>query len=344
MRRLALLLCLGCGPTVIVDGSGSSGQASADDADAVTSAGPVGPSDTAGGPTTVPPPTVDPETGVPPFETEGATACYGGGGPNPLSAPCIFNSECASGVCRTFSDAPPDPAAICGPAPDDCSTAITGTVRAWPTNTAGPQGPVRVVKLLEALTNPEGAVPLADLDPDAEGRVDGVTSGPVSAPIAIVAIVGGAGDKANFPVVTGLASEIAEEAGRYNVGTDIHEFWAVDQATFGGLLDALAGDPTFPPEFGETGGAIGIVRDAGGTPVAGAVVQPDVVASQVAIRYLTSDGELGYDATDDNGAFVLAGQSPTGEDFTAYVDGSPIASGTVGSANGVLFALALNGG
>jgi hypothetical protein len=73
-------------------------------------------------------------------------------------------------------------------------------------------------------------------------------------------------------------------------------------------------------------------------------VQPDLPGSQAEVRYLTSNGEPSFDGTDESGAFVIIGQSPTGEDFSAYVGGAPVATGRVGTANGVLFALTLTGG
>jgi hypothetical protein len=211
----------------------------------------------------------------------------------------------------------------------------------------GPAGlpgvPVRVVAALEAITDPFAATPLFAAETDAAGRVDGLTDGPVTTPIAIVAVTGG--DAGFYPMATGIAADIG--MGMFEVGIATHDLWALHADTLTAFNAALEADPTIPSELlplGEAGGVVGVVRDAGGSPIAGAVVQPVSGASGAVVRYVTDGGSVDAVATQGSGAFVVLGPTPTGEDFQATLDGAPIAGGTAASANGLVFALALTAG
>jgi hypothetical protein len=351
MDRLAwaVVVCLaGCGPNLGGDPSSGS-EATGDESegsttsDPDTSAGPTSSSSTADPTVVSTVTTVDPDSssGLP--ETDGATDCPGGGGPGSLGVPCVANGDCMSGVCRAFSDAPPDPDRHCAPAPFDCSTAITGTVWRLPPGPAGVGDvPVRVVAALEAITDPLGAEGLFEAVSDASGRVDGTTNGPATAAIALVAITGG--DETWFPTAVGVAQPLDD--GTYEVGTNVHDLWAMQATTLNAFNVALAADPTIPDELlplGEAGGAVGVVRDGGGTPIAGAVVTPATDGSQAIVRYITDEGSVDSTSTHGSGAFVVLGATATGEEFTATLEGAPLASGTAASAPGLVFALVLTG-
>jgi hypothetical protein len=350
MNRLGWVLVwlAGCGPNIAAESQSESDTGSEGggptSGEADTSAGPTSTSSSSTADPTVMSTvtTVDPDSssGTLP-ETDGATDCPGGGGPSTLGVPCVANSDCMSGVCRAFSDAPPDPDRHCAPAPLDCSTAIAGTVWRLPPGPPGlPDVPVRVVGALEAITNPAGAeVLLADTS-DASGRIDGITNGPVTASIAIVAITGG--EAPWFPTAVGVADQLGDTT--YEVGTNVHDLWAVQLSTLDAFNVALAADPTIPVELlplGEAGGVIGIVRDSGGTPIEGAVVAATLGGSQAIVRYITDEGSVDTTATHGSGAFIVLGAALTGEDFAATLEGVPLASGTAASAPGLVFALVM---
>jgi hypothetical protein len=346
---LAVAAVMGCGPAVPTDTSASSGSSGNEDDDAetreVTTANPT----TASTSTTTADPTVpstvstaDPDASATAFpETDGQTDCLGGGGPLALGEPCVAASECASGVCRSFGDAPPDPEAECVSAPDDCSTVVTGTVLRLPPSPTGLPGvPVRILGALQAITDPLGGQAFLETMSDDAGRVEGATAGPAMAAIALIAVVGG--DATYFPTGIGIANDSG--TGMYPVGTDVHDLWALPVSTLAAFNTALEADPTVPADMlplGDAGGTVGIVRDAAGSAIAGAVVQPDSGSSAAIVRYVTDGGDVDSVATQSSGVFIVLGASPTGEGFTASIDGAPIASGTAGDANGLVFALPL---
>jgi hypothetical protein len=181
------------------------------------------------------------------------------------------------------------------------------------------------------------ATPIAAATPGNDGRIDVVTDGPINAAIAIIAVAGG-GDY--FLAATGVASEV--EMGRYEVGTGIHEFWAVRTSTLDDWSEALRMDMDAMEALGDglgvSGGVIGFVRDGMGMPVEGATVTSDSDSSGAVIRYPQEDGTMGTEMTGPNGTFVILGPTPTGEDFTATAGGMS-GGGTAGTANDVVFTL-----
>jgi hypothetical protein len=276
------------------------------------------------------------------------TECLGVGGPGEVGASCMSNDDCMSGVCLAFQDVPVDPDAVCGEEPADCATHVTATLFDFSavveTGVPAPLGgaEVRVLKALEAITNPAGATPIASATPGGDGRVDIVTDGAINAAIAIIAVAGG-GDY--FLTATGVGSEV--ENGRYTVGTGIHEFWTVSTATLEEWTTALMDDTDAAEALGDglgtSGGVIGFVRDGEGAPVMGATVASDSDTSGAIIRYPQEDGTMGTEGTGPNGTFVILGPTPTGEDFTAMAGGMT-GGGTAGSANNVVFTLILTVG
>ena len=347
--RWVLVGLVGCGPNIAMESGSESAADTGSEGGGPTSGEPdtsTAPSSTSSSSTADPTlmstvTTVDPESSSGSPETDGATDCPGGGGPSTLGLPCAVNSDCMSGVCRAFSDAPPDPKRHCAPAPADCSTAIAATVWRLPPSPAGlPDVPVRVVGALDALGDPFGAAPLFEDSSDASGRIDGVTNGPVTASVAIVAITGG--EAPWFPTAVGVANQLGD--GTYEVGTPVHDLWAVQVSTLDAFNVALAADPSIPDELlplGEAGGAIGVVRDSGGTPIAGAVVATTDGGSQAIVRYVTDEGSVDTTSTHGSGAFIVLGLAPTGEDFAATLDGAPLAAGRAASVGGLVFALVM---
>ena len=248
---------------------------------------------------------------------------------------CTANTDCESGVCLLFQDVPPDEDAVCGDVMDDCATRITGTVFDFGTLGALGGEEVRVVKALDALTNPAGAEPVASGTADGDGAVDFTSDGAISSPIAIIATVGGSGDY--FLTATGVASD----EGGYAPGTGIHEFWAVPNASLDAWNTALAGqaDEEVLP-VGMAGGIVGFVRDADGNPLAGATVEPSTDGSGAQIFYPQDDDSVTTDMTGPSGLFIAVGGASTGEDYLA-TSGDLSGSGTAGTAPNVVFSLVL---
>jgi hypothetical protein len=347
--RWMMVWLVGCGPNIAGESESDSEADTGSEGGGPTSGEPdtsAGPTSTSSSSTADPTvmstvTTVDPESSSGAPETDGATDCPGGGGSSTLGLPCVANSDCMSGVCRAFSDAPPDPDRHCAPAPADCSTAISGTVWRLPPGPAGlPDVPVRVVGALDAITDPFGATPLFTDTSDASGRTAGTTDGPATSSVAIVAVTGG--DATWFPTAVGVANQLGD--GTYEVGTNVHDLWAVQLSTLDAFNVALAADPSVPAELlplGEAGGVIGIVRDSGGTPIEGAVVESTDGGSQAIVRYVTDQGGIDTTGTHGSGAFIVLGVVPTGEDFAATLEGVPLAAGRAASANGLVFALVM---
>ncbi|MEM6293876.1 MAG: carboxypeptidase-like regulatory domain-containing protein [Myxococcota bacterium] len=338
LKLLGLGLCIaiagGCGDDG-TDGTGSDDSATTDGTGgtAETTDTPTTGTDPSATTTDTPSTTDEPSTGVDPDSSGGpAGACLGqpeSGAPE--GEGCAANSECESGVCLLFQDVPVDDDAVCSAVIEDCSTRITGTVYDFSTLAPIPDQDVNIVKALDALTNPGGAEPVAGGTSSAEGTFDFQSDGPISSPIAIIATVGG-GDF--FLTATGVASD----NGGYEVGTGIHEFWAVPQTsidTWNMGLDGVEGGP-----LGTGGGIVGFVRDADGNPVAGATVTPMMDGSGATIRYPQADGSLSDAMTDETGLYVALGGASTGEDYVADANGMT-GSGTAGTAPNVVFALVL---
>ena len=270
--------------------------------------------------------------------------CLGAGGAGAPGDACAANDECASGVCLIFTDVPLNADATCGETPPvmgaHCSTHITGTIFDFSTRMPVDGASLKVAGALNAITNPAGATALASATSGADGRVDTVTDVPVNQAIAIIALVEGPG---SFLTATGLAAPVEETY--YGTGNGIHDLWLMPQASLDAWSAALMGDPEVPADslpLGTEGGVIGFVRDATGTPIAGAVVEPASADSGAIIRYVAADDTITSDMTTETGIFIIIGAGGTGEDFNATMGGSTIASGTAGTANNVVFTLILN--
>jgi hypothetical protein len=250
-----------------------------------------------------------------------------------------------SGVCLAFQDVPADSAAVCGEEPADCATHFTGTLFDFSefaeTGSAAPLTgtEVRVLKALEAITNPTGATPVVTATSGNDGRIDVVSDGAISASIAIIAVAGG-GDY--FLTATGIASEVEDSGGAYEVGIGNHEFWSVRTSTLEEWSTALMDDKEAAAELGNglgvSGGVIGLVRDGTGAPVMGATVASESDTSNAVIRYPQEDGTMGTEGTGPSGSFVMVGVPASPEDFTATAGGMS-GGGTAGSANNVAFTL-----
>ena len=106
---------------------------------------------------------------------------------------------------------------------------------------AGAYETVRVFGLLDVLTPAEQTEAILVTAADEHGRCHAVSPGPVRAEIAIVAIVGGAGDAFSFPVATVISGSADGEM--YEVGTDVHELWSIDAPTLESIRTALLADP-----------------------------------------------------------------------------------------------------
>lgn len=275
--------------------------------------------------------------------TGGGEACLGVGGPNADGEACTANSDCASGVCTIFTDVPLNADAVCDPTPSmtdaGCNTRITGTVFDFSTLMPSEGATMKVAAALNAITDPAGADALAEATSGADGRLDVTTEVPISAAIAIIALVEAPGA---YLTATGLASPV--EGSAYGVANGIHDLWLVPTASLDAWSAALATDVDVPAELlplGDAGGIVGLVRDAAGMPIAGAVVEA-APGSAAIIRYVAADNTIVTDATTDTGIFVILGGAQTGEDYTASVGGSVVADGRAGTANNVVFTMILN--
>ncbi len=243
-------------------------------------------------------------------DTTGGPAgeCYGVGGPNADGAACTANSDCASGVCTIFTDVPLNADAVCDPTPSmtdaGCNTRITGTVFDFSTLAPTEGATMKVAAALNAITNPAGADALAEATSGADGRLDVTTEVPISAAIAIIALVEAPGA---YLTATGLASPA--EGSAYGVANGIHDLWLVPTASLDAWSTALGTDVDVPAELlplGDAGGIVGLVRDAAGMPIAGAVVEA-APGSAAVIRYVAADNTIVADATTDTGIFVILG-------------------------------------
>jgi hypothetical protein len=256
---------------------------------------------------------------------------------------CTANADCASGVCTLYTDVPVNGDAVCAAAAEDCSTRVTGTVFDFRTREPIEGASVIVAAALQAATNPTGAMALVEATSDAEGRIDASSSGPIAAPIGIVALTAAGG---YFLTATGVAAPWEDGGSEYNVGTNIHDVWAVPETDLQDWSDELSMDAGIPPEnlpLGDAGGVVGFVRDASGNPVAGAEVASTDDGSGAFIRYLEDDGSFSTDRTSDLGIFIIL-EPALAEQFEVSVDGAVVGGGTAGSANGAIFTLIVNAG
>lgn len=256
---------------------------------------------------------------------------------------CTANADCASGLCSLYTDVPVNDDAVCIASPADCSTHVTGTVFNFTTRETLEGANVIVAAALQAATNPTGATALVEATSDAMGRIEGTSSEPIMSPIGIVALSSLDGF---FLTATGVAAPYEDGGSAYNVGTNIHDLWAVPEEDLTNWSDELGMDAEIPAEnlpLGENGGVVGLVRDGTGAPVAGAEVASTDDGSGAFIRYLQDDGSFGVDRTSDLGIFVILDPA-LAEQFEVSVDGAVVGGGTAGSANGAIFTLIVNAG
>jgi hypothetical protein len=274
--------------------------------------------------------------------TEGEEVmCYGVGGPNPDGDPCTSNGDCMSGQCEIFTDVPLNEDAVCGPTPSmtetGCNTRITGTVFDFSTRMPLEGATMKVAAALNAITNPAGADALAMATSGADGRIDVTTEVPISAAIAIIALVEGPGA---YLTATGLAEPA--EGSAYAVGVGNLDLWSVPTASLDAWSAALTTDVDVAPELlplGDAGGIVGLLRDSDGLPIAGATISAVEPGGESVVRYVAMDNSITADATSENGLFIIVGAVGTGEDFQATVDGAVVADGRAGTANNVVFTL-----
>lgn len=257
-----------------------------------------------------------------------------------VGAACTANADCASGVCTIYTDVPLNDDAVCADTPPDCGTRVTGTIFDFTTGEPLAGANLLVAAALQAATNPTMAMGIVEATSGADGRVDGTSAAPIMAPIGIVGLTSAAG---YYLTATGIASPV-DGGSEYEVGTGIHDIWAVPDSDLADWSDALAMDPMIPAEnlpLGEAGGVVGLVRDATGLPIGGAVVSSTNAGSGAFIRYLNDDGTFGETGTSDLGIFVIL-EPALAEVFEVDVGGSVAGTGTAGSANGAIFTLIFN--
>lgn len=266
-----------------------------------------------------------------------------GGGPGAEGTACTSNDQCSSGVCVRFSDAPVDPDAACGGAnPGDetgCTTRFTATVLDIATREPVDGADVRVAAALNALTDPVGAHAVASGSAGDDGRVDFTSDAPISAAIAIIALV-----ETPTAFLTAIPVAAPISGASYGTANEVHDLWLVPSDRLAAWSAALADDPEIPGPLlplGIAGGVVGLVRDADGVPISGAVVSPTDAGSNAIIRYVHADDAIDADATDGSGLFIVLGAQQVGEDFEATLGGDSIATGSTSGANSVVFTLIL---
>jgi hypothetical protein len=275
--------------------------------------------------------------------------CPGAGmGAGAAGEACTANADCESGICTLFTDAPVNEDAACGePITTNeagCNTRVTGTIFDFVTLMPIEGATMRAVGAVSAVSDPDGAAGIVTATSGADGRVDGTSELPIIQAIAVVALVDNEGSAIT---ATGLAAPITANTNEpYPITNGIHDLWSVPSAELGMWSDALAMDEMVPADklpLGEQGGVVGLVRDAAGLPIAGAVVAPVDAGSSAVIRYVNADNTVNADMTSELGIFVVTNSEQFGEDFEATVDGAAIGSGTAGTAPGVVFTVIITG-
>ena len=247
---------------------------------------------------------------------------------------CMVNLDCASRVCEKFTTSE---TGSCVEAPAGGSTRIMGTVRNLIDGAPFPGAELRVLAALDALSDPPAAT-LFTGTADGAGVYDFTSPEALSAPIGVIALLV---EDGHYPTATGIARPTGGNS--YGPAGDVFDLWVLPDATlseWNGYLDGDAALAEFLP-LGEKGGVVGVVRDSGGNPMAGAVVESTIGDGSVAmIRYLAEDGmSFTSDMTSSNGLFILVAPQ-LAEEFT--VAGTE-AVGTAGSAaTGAVFVMALN--
>ncbi len=345
------VLLSGCLDPIELDDEGGSTNASAEESTTGTPPNPTTSTTSATTtmgttPMTGPPPTASAvTTEVTTIGTDTATTdlpeCPGvGAGPLGVGDPCVSNAECSSALCTLYSDAPLNPDAVCDVPPVDCSMRITGTVRDIVTQQPVADADVIAAAVLQAATNPTGAMALASDVSGGDGRIDTETAGPPSGPIGLVVL----GELPGF-TLTGTELAIPGDDGTsYGVANDVHDFWVVSDNAATAWSNMLALDPAIDPAslpLGDSGGVVGLVRDSSGTPVAGAAVTSTDGASSTIVRFLNLDGTFNESATTDLGLFVILDPA-LAEQFEVTVAGMVLGGGTAVSTSGAIFTLAVD--
>ena len=249
---------------------------------------------------------------------------------------CTANSDCVSGVCTIYTDAPHNADATCGPTPDSCSTRVTGTILDFSTGTPIDGADLVVAAALQATTSPTGATAIVSATSGSDGRVDATSDAPIMAPLGIVGLA-----LADGYYLTATELAVPVEGTSYEVGTRNHDIWAVPSSDLTDWSDSLSMDPEVGGDLlplGEAGGAVGLIRDSTGAALPGAVVTSAVDGSTAVVRYLNDDGTFNSTGTASSGIFVIIDPFVP-EDFEASIDGTVVGGGTASSAAGALFTL-----
>lgn len=258
-----------------------------------------------------------------------AQMCPGAFGEADEDTACTKNTDCASGVCGLFTDAPVNPDAVCLAAPDDCATHFTGTVRDFVTGEPVPGVAVNLTTAGAAVTDAYDAPLVMQMTADGSGRYEGTSPGPlVDAPLAVLAL---AWTDDHLLTASGLAQPMPGST-EYEPGAGLHEVWLVPTDLLVAWSDALAQDEGIDPAWlplQEVGAVVGRVRDgATGEPIAGAEVV-SIDGGDAVVRYVAEDGTLGSDATGPSGEFVLFNTAPV-ETFVAMKGGVEVGRATLG--------------
>jgi hypothetical protein len=264
-----------------------------------------------------------------------------GDDPDPVAGECVVHEDCASGYCLSYQDAPPDPEATCETPPANMATRFTGRVLNVETFAVLPNTTVDVVSVLDAITNPVGATPLASALTDDAGRFDTTSRTPLSAAIAVVARITAPGHARS---ITGVASPTE---GSYEPGNAIHDLWAIPEMTIEAWSSALSADPALAEHLPlvERGGIVAVVRDrTTGTPLPNATLAPVDDGSSLHILYLDAAG-TGFQTsgTASRGIAVILGAPTTGTSFELIHEGMPTGTTVqVGSSNNAIFVVAVD--
>jgi hypothetical protein len=282
-----------------------------------------------------------PDSSTPPDGSADADAgplpeCPGVTGDSALGTACVSGSDCVSGACPAFTDAPADTSAVCERPAADCSTRFTGTVFDIRTRAPVADATVRIVGTLQAATSPATATPVATGATDTTGRFDFTSSGPITTTLGLVALVEATG---YVRTATGVASPAEGTTDSYAPGNAVHDVWLLAEADADTWSAALASDPEIAPgllPLYDSGGVVGLVRDASNDPVALATVHSTSAGSSAVVRYLVSPDTFATTATDASGIFVILDPSVP-EEFEVRMEDMAVGSTEAATAPNVVF-------